>query len=213
MNLLILSRHVTFYPPPPMRPALLLLMATTLLVTGCTSRAGGDVQPQDVFWSRIHDLCGMAFSGRMTHGNASDSAFASVPMVMHIRACDDNQIDIPFHVGDDRSRTWVLTRTDDGLRLKHDHRHEDGSEDEITQYGGDTKDEGTATAQQFHADAFTAELLPAASSNVWTMEIHPDSLFAYALRREAEDRHFRAEFDLTRPVAVPLSPWGHPDLD
>jgi hypothetical protein len=31
------------------------------------------------------------------------------------------------------------------------------------------------------------------------MEVHPDRLFAYELRRP--NRHFRVEFDLTRPVA------------
>jgi hypothetical protein len=31
------------------------------------------------------------------------------------------------------------------------------------------------------------------------MEVHPDRMFAYELRRP--NRHFRVEFDLTRPVA------------
>ena len=48
---------------------------------------------------------------------------------MHVRECSEDAIRIPFHVGEDRSRTWVVTRTANGLRLKHDHRHEDGSEE------------------------------------------------------------------------------------
>jgi hypothetical protein len=58
---------------------------------------------------------------------------------MHVRTCSENALRIPFHVGDDHSRTWVITRTENGLRLKHDHRHEDGSEDAVTQYGGDSR--------------------------------------------------------------------------
>src|SRR5690606_19813992 len=116
---------------------------------------------------------------------------------------------IPFHVGDDRSRTWVLSRTDSGLRLKHDHRHEDGSEDAITQYGGETRTQGTPTTQEFYADAYTADLLPAAATNVWAMEVVPKQRFAYSLRREGTDRRFRVEFDLTRPADPPPSPWGH----
>ena len=57
---------------------------------------------------------------------------------MHVRKCTADTIRIPFHVGDDASRTWVVTRTTTGYRLKHDHRHRDGSEDKLTQYGGNS---------------------------------------------------------------------------
>jgi len=33
-------------------------------------------------------------------------------------------------------------------------------------------------------------------------------MFGYGLRREAEGRRFRVEFDLTKPVEVPPAPWG-----
>ena len=128
-------------------------------------------------------------------------------LVMHVRECRSAEIRIPFHVGDDRSRTWVLTRTAEGLRLKHDHRHRDGTPDTITQYGGDTRDAGTATRQSFPADAHSASLNPLYRTNVWTMEIEPGT-FVYELIRVGTDRRFRAEFDLTRAVQAPLPPWG-----
>ncbi|HEU0302476.1 MAG TPA: hypothetical protein VFR37_23655, partial [Longimicrobium sp.] len=104
-----------------------------------------------------------------------------------------------------------ITRTADGLRLKHDHRHADGSEDPVTQYGGDTRGAGAPSRQEFHADAHTAALIPAAATNVWTVEVGPGERFAYALRREGTDRRFRVEFDLARPVPAPPAPWGHAD--
>ena len=48
---------------------------------------------------------------------------------MHVRSCEENRIRIPFFVGDDKSRTWVLTFDSDQIQLKHNHRHEDGSVD------------------------------------------------------------------------------------
>ena len=33
---------------------------------------------------------------------------------MHVRSCTPTEIRVPFHVGEDRSRTWVITRTDGG---------------------------------------------------------------------------------------------------
>ncbi|TVS05865.1 MAG: hypothetical protein EA423_06340 [Phycisphaerales bacterium] len=166
-------------------------------------------EQQRAFWSNLQDLCGKAFEGRVVEDTTGNPDFTFRPMIMHVRTCEDGRILIPFHVAEDRSRTWVITQTRGGLRLKHDHRHEDGSEDEITQYGGDTRGPGEPTKQEFHADRFTAELIPAASTNVWTVEIIPGRTFAYALRREGTDRRFRVEFDLTMPVAVPPAPWGH----
>ncbi len=167
---------------------------------------------QDEFWQRLQSLCGQAFAGQMVEGTApSDAAFAGQRMVMHVRQCGTDEIRIPFFVGENRSRTWVLTRTATGLRLKHDHRHEDGSEDAVTQYGGDTPREGTAATQEFHADEFTGTLIPAAKSNIWTMAVEPGQFFTYALRRDAENRRFRVEFDLTTPIDVPLPPWGSED--
>jgi hypothetical protein len=166
--------------------------------------------PQEAFWAELSGLCGRAFRGTLTEGNASDSSFRRAALVMHVRQCSASEIRIPFHADADRSRTWVLTRTAQALRLKHDHRHADGSEDRITQYGGDTRGQGTAERQEFHADSLTASLIPAAATNVWTMEMVPGLRFAYALRREGTERRFRVEFDLTAPVPVPPAPWGAP---
>ena len=166
--------------------------------------------PADVFWQNLQALCGQAFAGQMLEGTAgSDAAFKEQRLVMHVRACGENEIRIPFHVGANRSRTWVITRTATGLRLKHDHRHEDGSPDQVTQYGGDTTGPGTTEGQDFPADEFTAKLIPAAQTNIWTLQLAPGKIFGYGLRREAEGRRFRVEFDLTKPVEPPQPPWGN----
>jgi hypothetical protein len=164
----------------------------------------------DAFWERLGALCGGAFAGAVEEAPAGDTTFAGRELVMHVRDCGDSVIRIPFHVGADRSRTWVLTRVAQGVRLKHDHRHEDGSEDSVTQYGGDARLPAEAGRVEFPADAFTAELIPAARTNVWTVEVESGRAFVYALRREGTDRRFRIAFDLTRTVATPPAPWGAP---
>ena len=164
--------------------------------------------PQLTFWAALEDLCGQAFEGTVEASVPPDEAMEGERLVMHVRECDMAEIRIPFFVGEDRSRTWVLTTTATGLRLKHDHRHEDGSEDEVTQYGGDTDGRGTDLVQEFRADLFTAELVPAAANNVWSIEVTPGIRFVYGLRREGSDRLFRAVFDLSRPIETPPAPWG-----
>jgi hypothetical protein len=157
-------------------------------------------------------LCGKAFEGRIASPVVSaDASFAGKKLVMHVRDCSSDTIRIPFHVGEDRSRTWVVTRTVTGLRLKHDHRHEDGSASEQTQYGGDTVSPGTVNRMEFPADALSKELfvredIPQSVANVWAMEFWGGRLFAYELRRPS--RFFRVEFDLSRPTATPPPPWG-----
>lgn len=192
-------------------PALLLAALLAALVgIGCAPAPEPPPEaaaPADSFWDALTALCGQAFEGTVVESVPPDTAFEESRLVMHVRKCGDDEIRIPFHVGEDHSRTWVLTRTADGLRLKHDHRHEDGTADALTQYGGDTEAPGTATRQSFPADSATAAILPVAATNVWTLELDPGSSFAYALRREGTERRFRAEFDLTRPVAPPPPPW------
>jgi hypothetical protein len=205
-------RFRPFFPETSVRLPAVVLLAVLPVLAGCLPPPASSPRlaaEQEAYWSQLQQLCGRAFAGRVTEGSPTDTAFAGRTLVMHVRQCQPGEIRIPFHVGEDRSRTWIVTRTDAGLRLKHDHRHADGSEDRITQYGGDTADPGTPQTQEFRADSHTATLIPAAATNVWTMQVVPGSTFGYALRREGTDRRFRVEFDLTRPVAPPPAPWGY----
>jgi hypothetical protein len=181
--------------------------AASLLLAAACARSTGTVAPSDAFLANIVARCGKAYEGRIIDPQPADTALARQRLVMHVRGCGRDTVRVPFHVGEDRSRTWVLTRTATGVRLKHDHRHEDGSEDRVTQYGGDSREGGTATRMEFPADSLTAALIPAAATNVWTVEVTPTT-FVYQLRRESTDRRFRVEFDLTRPVPAPPVPWG-----
>ncbi len=182
-----------------------------------TPRAAAELAPApaDEFLGRIARHCGQAFEGRVLVDEppAPGDTFAGKRLVMHVRQCSAGVLKIPFHVGEDRSRTWVLTRTPAGVRLKHDHRHEDGTSDATTMYGGDTASPGTASRQEFPVDTesiatFEREGLKASVTNVWAMEIEPGTRFLYELSRPG-GRLFRVEFDLSKPVSLPPAPWGH----
>jgi len=175
--------------------------------------------PADAFMAALASHCGQAFAGkvRVDVPETPDNAFAGKAMVMHVRECREGEIRIPFHVGDDRSRTWVITRTAAGLRLKHDHRHEDGSPDESTMYGGDTAVAGTAIRQEFPVDAESVAMfgrlgMPASVTTTWAIEVVPGKQFVYELSRPG-GRLFQVEFDLTKPVLPPPPPWGSKPLE
>ena len=190
--------------------------ALAVVISACaTAPAPPIATPQDAFFERMSALCGKAFAGRVavdTPATTGPNAFADKALVMHVRECTERELRIPFHVGDDRSRTWVVTRTVGGLRLRHDHRHEDGSDDASTMYGGDTATAGTPTRQEFPVDQYSIDMFAkagntASATNTWAMEVVPGRAFVYELARPG-GRLFRVEFDLTRPIPAPSAPWG-----
>jgi hypothetical protein len=158
------------------------------------------------FWRTLKTYCGKAFEGELVT-NTPDDSWKGKRIVMHVRSCEDNRIRIPLMVGDDRSRTWVLTWMDGRILLKHDHRHEDGSPDQITMYGGQATSSGLAHMQVFPADQETCDRLPRAATNVWWMTL-TDEVFTYNVRRLDSEVFFSIKFDLTKHFPAPEAPWG-----
>jgi hypothetical protein len=171
------------------------------------------IKSHDDYFNSIKQYCGQAFEGKVTVDNSSSDSFANKKLIMHVRKCTDTQLQIPFHIGDDASRTWIISKTGSGLSLKHDHRHKDGANDVSTMYGGHTLDAGWPTMQSFPADQYSKELfitqgIPQSIGNTWQMFIYPTE-FTYRLIRDG--REFRVDFDLTKPVTPPEAPWGYED--
>ncbi len=170
------------------------------------------IASHDAYFDNLRAHCGKAYEGKVVMDTPKSPGFDG-RLVMHVRNCTDRQLQIPFHVGDDHSRTWIITKTGFGLSLKHDHRNKDGSHDVSTMYGGHTVDAGWPTVQSFPADQYSKELFarlgnPQSNTNIWQMYIYPQT-FSYRLIREG--REFRVDFDLTKPVALPPTPWGYKD--
>ena len=196
-----------------MKAPILIALTSLLLLSALARSDVPSVSSQDLFFNAISELCGKAYSGTVTVDNDSSDSFSNKKLIMHVRRCDETQLQIPFHVGEDASRTWLITKTGSGLSLKHDHRHSDGTEDVLTQYGGHTLDAGWAQVQSFPADQYSKELfvenaIPQSVGNTWQMYIYPER-FTYRMIRQG--REFRVDFDLTKPVPAPPAPWGYED--
>lgn len=150
----------------------------------------------DTLFESLQALDGRSYSGRMTFPD--DPAHEmNQPMTIIVRVKSEDEIRVPFQVGDDSSRTWVLTRTSAGVQLKHDHRHPDGTPDELTNYGGLAIEQGLGSLLVFPADQETKNMLPEAAGNVWTLRLSPDGRqLWYYLERDRKPR-FEAVFNLT----------------
>lgn len=194
-----------------MKPYLFSPVLCLLAACSFAEEQVSSIPTHDTFFDSISELCGNAYEGKVTRDNDPSGGFADKKLIMHVRRCNETQLQVPFHVGEDASRTWLITKTGSGLSLKHDHRHSDGTEDKLTQYGGHTVDAGWAQVQSFPADQYSKELfvdneIPQSIGNTWQMYIYPDR-FTYRLIRQG--REFRVDFDLTTPVNTPPTPWGY----
>ncbi|MBA4157177.1 MAG: hypothetical protein H0X65_06840 [Gemmatimonadetes bacterium] len=162
--------------------------------------AAAAVAAQDAFWNNLQALCEGAAEGTLLQ--APDTQISpDARLIVHFRECGDQELRFPLHVDNNRSRTWVFIRHAEHLELRHDHRHEDGTEETNTWYGATTLAEGTANRQEF-ASHRNGMLIG------WRVEIEPEQRFTYGTIRDGEWRH-HLEFDLTRPVNAPPPPWGH----
>ncbi len=167
-------------------------------------------EAQRVFWERLQAHCGRAYEGKLSDVTPYyDDATEAGTLRMYIMDCQDDRIHIPYYEDDNRSRNWILTTTDGTIRLKHDHRQPDGSEDEISQYGGDAPTPGLETRQIFPADDHTAKILPKRADNFWFFDfIEPDTL-QYGVHWPKYGHSIRLEFDLSKPIETPPRPWGY----
>jgi len=144
---------------------------------------------QQAFFDHVKSMCGARFEGRSVFPEDPGDAFRGQLLVAVIEFCADDEIRIPFLVGPDASRTWVLEPTAEGLQLKHDHRHEDGTPDEVTQYGGVATGAGSPLSQSFPADSHTANLIPEAATNEWFLSFSDDGQeLTYYLERHGKPR-------------------------
>ncbi|MDI1240933.1 MAG: hypothetical protein PSX80_03300 [bacterium] len=196
-----------------MRRATPAIFAILLLTVGSFAQS-----PGDKFWNELKKLCGKAYAGAIVADTSPSPDFTGKAVVMHVRSCGADRIRIPFFVGENRSRTWVLTKNGNRIELKHDHRHEDGTPDKVTMYGGTTTNPGEPTRQFFPADEETTRVVappvgraPSPAANIWWIELVPGEHYSYNLRRLGGDRLFTVKFDLTKEVTAPAAPWGWKD--
>ena len=174
----------------------LLLITLTSFAQGQEAGRSTKLVTQKAFFNNLQKMCGQKFEGETDFPQNADHPMVGKKLLMSVGPCSENEIRVPFQVGDDKSRTWILTFGPRGLLFKHDHRHPDGTPDQVTNYGGWGDERGSVYKQNFPADPDTVKLIPEAATNVWTLEIIPEKRqFMYYLERNNQPR-YRAYFDL-----------------
>lgn len=159
----------------------------------------GAAQAQDPFLKNFEAHKGNKYAGKVIFPKTPRPPFDQ-DMYMLVRDVSENAVNVPFVVGTDKSRIWMLSMNEGKLLLKHDHRHEDGTPDAVTNYGGWATTSDDPSHRAFPADEFTGELLPAAKTNEWKMFFdEKENTFNYQLYRDGR-LLFHAAFDLSKTI-------------
>jgi len=181
------------------------LTALVVVLSSCNSMQENTEEitktNEDIFFEHFKNLEGKTFAGKEVFIREDMESWAHLDLIMHIREYTDSVVFVPFRVGDNTSRTWTLYRVNDGrLRLRHDHRHDDGTPEDLNLYGGYTGEGSTAISQFFPADDYTCNMLRRICDNEWNMQFSEDlSTFSYILKKEGV-KVIRIDFDLTRAL-------------
>jgi len=202
-----------------------VLLSAILLLTACNEEEKPDtafeyapeeaaeefeIEPEQLaFWENIQEHCGNAYDGILADATPFYQTFDAERIRIHVRDCTETVTHISLHIDDDHSRNLLITKQRGTLQLKHDHRNEDGTEEEITQYGGLAPTPGLETRQIFYADEHTADILPQRYDNFWFIDIMDDETLAYGVHWPKEGNSIRMEFDISHPVDPPPTPWGY----
>lgn len=182
---------------PAARNLCSFLLVIALGGTSLSAVAATDAAAES-FFANVRELCGARFEGTTEFPSEAEHPLVGKKLFISVEQCGEQEIRIPLQAGEDKSRTWILTLSAEGLLLKHDHRHPDGTPDEVTMYGGWAVEGGTPHRQRFAADAETAKLIPEATTNVWTLSISPSGQqFSYELERNNAPR-YKAVFELQK---------------
>jgi len=170
------------------------LLLPAFLFAACST-----ADPSAEFVSNMQTLCGKTYTGQVVSSDPQDESWRRETLVLGPVRCDGARMEMPLAVGEDRSRTWVITPKGENLHFFHIHAHLDGTEDAVSRYGGNAVVKSSVQARfpadKFSQDLFVREGLEVSVPNIWSFDIAPDVILAYELNRPG--RHFRAEFDLS----------------
>ena len=157
-------------------------------------------EPKDLF-SKLRTYCGKTYPGKLLHSYAGPDFYKGKPMLIKLEYCNDNEISIPFAVGEDGSKTWKLSKTEGGFALRHQEVDEKGKPKNITNYGGDAvTDANNPFTLTFPANEETAKMISVAKDNIWVLDLDDAAqTLTYTIKR-GKDTRFSVVFDLNTPV-------------
>ena len=174
----------------------LLLLTLSLVATACSKAT-----PSHALFDALAPYCGKAFGGQVISEGGVSDALRGQPVVIFLRTCTEESIELPLYLADEEARPMRLERQQDGLAFV---------------VPGGQGDKGLVRLSTSDAKATEAVFPASEGEPYWSAEvIHTISLQAetngltYSINNPAAEPVVFS-FDLSTPITPPADGPGAP---
>jgi len=120
---------------------------------------------------------------------------------LEVAQCNQKEIRMPIYINEKIYRTLILSQDQSNYILRHENKRSDGTQAEISMYGGQTDGKKDAFLLLFPADGYSRQLLGAELNYAWSLAFTSDkSTLSYMIENNGK-LTLQIDFDLS-PVAA-----------
>ena len=178
------------------------LVLVSLLMGSCSGVKPTLAKPTKSFYDKLQGYCGRQLPGVVLYPTGKEAPFQGLEITMMVEACSTKEIRMPIQVGPKIYRTLILGQDKNGYTLRHENKRADGTQAEISMYGGQTNGTNDSYLLLFPADGYSRQLLGAELNYAWSLAFNSDkSTLSYMIENDGK-LTLQIDFDLTHPVAA-----------
>ena len=173
-----------------------ILIVSSFLLPGCQN-ATPQKSPELSFYNNLQALCKNKYAGSIVYPAGKEAPFQGKKIWIELASCSAKELRIPINIGDKVYRTLILGRNENSVFLQHENKRPDGSQAEISLYGGRAVTLTSPSLLVFPADSYSKQILGAERNCIWTLSISSDkSTLSYIA--ESDGRlDLQIDFNLT----------------
>lgn len=174
----------------------------------CISSACGSLKPataiakptEDSFYQQLQAYCGKKLIGHVLYPAGKEAPFQGMEIWLEVAQCNQKEIRLPIYINRKIYRTLILSQDKTKYILRHENKRPDGSQAEISMYGGQTAGKNDTYLLLFPADDYSRQLLGAELNYAWSLAFNSDkSTLSYMIENDGK-LTLQLDFDLTQQV-------------
>lgn len=150
----------------------LIVIVSSLWLPGCKNST--PTINQHSFFDNLQGLCKKKFAGYIVYPAGKEAPFQGKKIWIEVASCSAKEIRIPINIGEKIYRTLILGRNESGVYLQHENKRPDGSQAEISLYGGKALSHQSPFLLVFPADSYSKQLLGSERNSSWSLSISSD---------------------------------------
>jgi hypothetical protein len=181
---------------------LILLCWCLPLLPGCNTAkpAAGPVALS--FYKQLRLLCGKRINGMVLYPAGAEAPFRGLEIRLEIAQCSDREIRMPIYIDNKVYRTLIVGQDQTGYTLRHENKRPNGTQADISMYGGHTTDAGTGYLLIFPADGYTKQLMGPELNYVWSLAFNSERTTLSYMAESNGKLNLQLDFNLESQAAA-----------